>query len=68
MAHYQHATDRDRLLAARLDGIAKRHAGWRQPTEPETAAAVEKLRAIAADRPDLLAEVAGILLGFYEGH
>lgn len=58
---------RDRLLVARLDGTATRHAQWREPTETEIAAAVADLREIAGDRPDLLAETAGILLGASEG-
>ena len=57
----------DRLLVARLTGVAKRHAHWREPTEAETVAAVAELRTIADGRADLLAEVAGILLGASEG-
>jgi hypothetical protein len=67
MAHDRPGPDRDRLLVARLDGIAKRHAYWREPTGPEIAAAVAELREVAGDRPDLLAEVAGILIGASEG-
>jgi hypothetical protein len=52
---------------ARISGIAKRHASWREPTENEIAAAVAELREVAGDRPDLLAEEAGIQLGFHEG-
>ena len=59
--------DRDRLLVARISGIAKRHASWREPTESEIAAAVAELREVAGDRPDLLAEEAGILIGASEG-
>ncbi len=71
------ACDPDQLTVARLTGAAQRHAAWREPTqrEPtqqETAAAVEELREIADPRadlvaPDLLAEVAGLLIGFYAG-
>jgi hypothetical protein len=57
----------DRLLVARLDGIAKRHARWRKPTEPEIAAAASEFREVAGNRADLLAEVAGVLLGASEG-
>lgn len=57
----------DRLLVARLTGVAKRHAHWREPTSAETVAAVAELRAIADGRAGLLAEVAGILLGASEG-
>ena len=55
----------DQLLVARLAGAAQRHAPWREPTEAETAAAVEELREIAGARADLLAEAAGLLTGFY---
>jgi hypothetical protein len=67
MARDRLGPDRDRLLVARLDGIAKRHAAWREPTEPEIAVAVAELREVAGDRPDLLAETAGILIGASEG-
>jgi hypothetical protein len=60
------SSDADRLLIARISGIALRHARWREPTEDELAAAVAELREVARDRPELLAEEAGILLGFYE--
>lgn len=56
------APDPDRLLVARMSSIAKRHARWREPIESEIAAAVVELREVAGDRPDLLAEEAGILL------
>jgi len=55
----------DQLTVARLTGAAGRHAPWREPTAAETAAAVAELREIAGDRGDLLAEVAGLLIGFY---
>jgi hypothetical protein len=58
--------DHDRILVARISGIAQRHARWREPTGDETAAAVAELREVAGDRPDLLAEEAGIMLGYYE--
>jgi hypothetical protein len=61
------SSDADRLLVARISGIALRHARWHEPTEDETAAAAAELREIAGDRPDLLAEEAGVLLGFHEG-
>jgi hypothetical protein len=57
----------DRLLMATLDGIIWRHARWHEPAQQETDAAVAELRELAADRPDLLAEAAGVLLGFHEG-
>jgi hypothetical protein len=40
---------------------------WRAPAGNEIAAAVAELREVAGDRPDLLAEEAGIQLGFHEG-
>jgi hypothetical protein len=67
MANDHRAAAADRLLTARLMGVAKRHARWREPTQDETDAAVPELREIAGDRPDLLAEVAGVLLGASEG-
>ena len=67
MAGDHRASDSDRLLTARLMGVAKRHAHWREPTQDETDAAVPELREIAGDRSDRLAEVAGILLGASEG-
>jgi hypothetical protein len=57
----------DCLLAAELHGTAERHAKWRDLTEDEHAAAVAELRDLAAGRADLLAEEAGLLIGFYEG-
>jgi hypothetical protein len=59
------APDPDQLTVARLTGAAQRHAPWREPTSAETAAAVDELREIAGDRGDLLAQVAGLLIGFY---
>lgn len=55
----------DELTVARLAGAAQRHAPLREPTEAETATAVAELREIAGARGDLLAEVAGLLMGFY---
>ena len=57
----------DRILIAQLHGAARNHARWRELTEDEHAAAVGDLRELAAGRGDLLAHVAGILLGFGEG-
>lgn len=57
----------DRILVARIQGTAKRHARWHELTESEHAAAVEELRELAAGRGDLLAHVAGIFEGFSEG-
>lgn len=71
--------DRDRIIAAHLQGAASRHAGWRRPEGPDREAAIMELREIATAAPaplrgsphqpvpelraDLLAEVAGIFLG-----
>jgi hypothetical protein len=59
------AREQDQLAVARLTGAAWRHASGREPTGPETAAAVAELREITGDRRDLLAEVAGLLIGYY---
>ena len=61
----QAARELDQLTVARLTGAAWRHASGREPTGAETAAAVRELREIAGDRADLLAEVAGLLIGYY---
>jgi hypothetical protein len=55
----------DELTVARLTGAARRHAPGREPTRAETDAAVAELREIAGGRADLLAQVAGLLVGFY---
>jgi hypothetical protein len=57
----------DRILISQLHGEAKHHARWRELTEAEHEAAVGELRKLAGGRADLLAHVAGILLGFTEG-
>ncbi len=59
--------ERDRLRAAKLTGLAQHHARWRELTSAETALAVTELRVLAAGRTDLLAEQAGLLIGFGEG-
>ena len=55
------------MIIAELTGEAKHHAGWTEPDEATTQAAVAALREIAGGRTDLLAEVAGIFLGTSEG-
>jgi hypothetical protein len=57
----------DRLLVLEIHGEARLHARWRELTADEHAAAVAALREVAAGRADLLAEVAGIMLGACEG-
>jgi hypothetical protein len=59
------ARERDQLTVARLTGAAWRHASGQEPTGAETAATVRELRDIAGGRGDLLAEVAGLLIGYY---
>jgi hypothetical protein len=61
----QAARELDQLTVARLTGAAWRHASGREPTGAETAVAVRELREIAGGRGDLLAEVAGLLIGYY---
>jgi hypothetical protein len=58
--------DHDRLLAARLDGIALRHARRRGLTEAGKADGTAQLRQAAGGRGDLLARVAGLALGTAE--
>src|SRR5215831_2858521 len=58
--------DLDRLRYAQIAGVAARHAqAWLMADEE--AAAVAELEQAAAGRADLLAECAGIALGFGEG-
>ena len=59
------APEADELIVARLTAAAQRHAPGREPTDAETAAAVEELNEITGARGDLLAEVAGLLMGYY---
>ena len=60
----QAARELDQLTLARLTGAAWRHASGREPARAETAAALRELREIAGARSDLLAEVAGLLIGY----
>lgn len=62
---YRCVPEPDRQTVARLAGTAQLHAYWREPTEAETAAAAAQLRQLARGRGDLLAEAAGLLIGFY---
>ncbi len=59
------ARELDPVIVARLTGAAWRHASGRAPTGVETAEAVRELREITGGRGDLLAEVAGLLIGYY---
>lgn len=56
----------DRLTAARIAATTRRHARARALTGAEEAAALAELAEVAAGRADLLAEQAGIALGFHE--
>jgi hypothetical protein len=56
----------DRLLVAKLTGVARRHAQWGTLDDAQKAAGVAELREAAGDRADLLAEVAGVALGTTE--
>jgi hypothetical protein len=52
----------ERLAVARVTGIVRRHSG----TEPiNVHAALEEIRAVPAVSPEVLAEAAGIALGYY---
>jgi hypothetical protein len=55
------------MIVAELTGEARHHAKWRPLTADEETTAVTALRALATDRNDLLAEVAGIFEGTSEG-
>ena len=59
------ARELDPAIVARVTGAAWRHASGRAPTRAETAAVVRELREIIGGRGDLLAEVAGLLIGYY---
>ena len=62
MAH----SEEDQIIVTRLTRVARRIARWRVVTSEREAQAVKDLREIAGDRSDLLAEVAGLALGFGE--
>jgi hypothetical protein len=57
----------DRILVAQLTGEARHRARWHELSADEETAALAELRALAAGRADLLAEVAGIFEGTSEG-
>jgi hypothetical protein len=54
----------DQLLAARIAGVCGHHGASGQIDNLD--AAVAELREVAGDRPDLLAEHAGLCLGWAE--
>ena len=59
-------TGSSRLLSARLSAIALRHARFGGLTAAEKASGAAELKEVAGDRGDLLAEVAGLMLGTAE--
>jgi hypothetical protein len=61
MAIARRKPDPDGIITARLAGAAGRHVS-RRPLDVD--AAVAELREIANGRSDLLAEKAGVMLGF----
>jgi len=63
MAHDHDRTGSGRLLNARLSGIALRHARWGGLTAAEKTAGAAELKQVAGGRGDLLAQVAGLMLG-----
>jgi hypothetical protein len=60
-------TDADRILAARITGTATRYARGRPLTDVEEAEALIRVTELAAGRTDLLAQVAGLAIGFSGG-
>jgi hypothetical protein len=60
-------TNADRILAARITGTTARYARGRPLTEPEETEALTSITELAAGRTDLLAQVAGLAIGFSEG-
>jgi hypothetical protein len=67
---HEQRSQADRIVLACLHGAAMRHARWDEPTEAETMAAVAELRELLAGRGNgtaLLAETAGLLIGYHAG-
>jgi hypothetical protein len=60
-------TEAERIVTARITGTAARYARGRPFTEAEEAEALASLTELAAGRTDLLAQVAGLAIGFFEG-
>ena len=60
-------TDPDRFRLARINGAAGHYAHLRELTSEQEDEALATITMAAAGRTDLLAHVAGILLGFHEG-
>ena len=57
----------DGTILAWITGITRRYTARGSLTDESRAAAVDELRHLAGDRPDLLAEVAGLSLGLADG-
>ena len=57
--------ERDRLTSARIAAITRRHARGRALTGAEEAAALAELAEVAHARVDLLAQEAGLAIGFH---
>jgi hypothetical protein len=58
--------DRDRLTSARIAAITRRNVRGRPLTAVEEAAALAELAEVADGRIDLLAEEAGLAIGFHD--
>lgn len=56
----------DRLTLARIDGVIMRHVRAGPLTGEQQAAALAELAEVCGGRVDLLAEHAGVTLGFHE--
>jgi hypothetical protein len=60
------AAERERLTSARIAAITRRHARGRALTGVEEAAALSELAEVAHGRVDLLAQEAGLAIGFHD--
>src|SRR5712692_4221705 len=58
--------EQDRLTLARIAGVTRRHARGGPLTGEQEAAALAELAEVTGGRKDLLAEHAGVLLGWHE--
>jgi len=58
--------ERDRLTSARITAITRRHARTRALTGVEESAALAELAEVADGRVDLLAQEAGLAIGFHD--
>lgn len=60
-------SENDRVTVAQIAGTATRHARWSVLSREQEEAAVGELIEAAAGRGDLLAQYAGLAVGFHEG-